>query len=110
MIAEADLAPAASIRTFRWSTCPTWLTFIRAVFEGADGVGLVQAQLNRLHANVSDAGAYMTLGVLYQLIGRKEEALACQDAALLHSRLFPNRRPPASRRPCRCWCSSPAAT
>ena len=49
---------------------------------------MAQAQLNRLHTDVTDAAAYMTLGTLYQLIGRKEEALACQDAALLHGQMF----------------------
>jgi hypothetical protein len=97
MIAEAVLAPYRIDPDARVVDMPNQATFIRAVFEGADGIGLVQAQLNRLHANVSDAAAYMTLGTLYQLIGRKEEALACQDAALLHSRLFSE--PPTSGEP-----------
>jgi hypothetical protein len=97
MIAEAELAPCRIDLSATVVDMPNQATFIRAVFEGTDGIGLVQAQLNRLHADASDAAAYMTLGTLYQLIGRKEEALACQDAALLHSRLF--REPPTSGEP-----------
>jgi glutathione synthase/RimK-type ligase-like ATP-grasp enzyme len=97
MIAETVLAPSRIDPDAPVVDMPNQASFIRAVFEGADGVGLIQAQLNRLHADVSDAAAYMTLGVLYQLIGRKEEALACQDAALLHSRLF--REPPTAGQP-----------
>ena len=94
MIAEADLASRRIDPDIPVVETPNLATFIRAVFEGADGVGLVQAQLNRLHADVTDASAYMVLGTLYQLIGRKEEALACQDAALLNARLFAE--PPTS--------------
>lgn len=97
MIAQTALAPCRIDRAAPVVDMANQATFIRAVFEGADGVGLVQAQLDRLHADVSDAAAYMTLGTLYQLIARKEEALACQDAALLHSRLF--RQPPTSVEP-----------
>lgn len=97
MIAQAALAPRCVDSDVPVVDMPNQAGFIRAVFEGADGVALVQAQLNRLHADVTDASAYMSLGTLYQLIGRKEEALACQDAALLHSRLF--REPPTSGAP-----------
>ena len=75
MIAEAELAPCRIDPATSVVDLPNQATFIRALFEGADGVGLIQAQLNRLHADVADVAAYMSLGTLYQLIGRKEEAL-----------------------------------
>ncbi|HUO21851.1 MAG TPA: hypothetical protein VMU59_04980 [Caulobacteraceae bacterium] len=67
---------------------PNQASWIRAMFEGADGIRLIQTQLDGLMENPADAARYMSLGVLYQLIGRKFEALACQDAALMHGRLF----------------------
>lgn len=97
MIAENALAPSCIDPAASVVDMPNQAGFIRAVFEGADGVALVQGQLDRLHADVTDASAYMSLGVLYQLIGRKDEALACQDAAFLHSRLF--RQPSLSAAP-----------
>ncbi|HVY33993.1 MAG TPA: hypothetical protein VG960_06185 [Caulobacteraceae bacterium] len=97
MIAEAALAASRIDPDAAVVDMPNQAGFIRAVFEGADGVALVQTQLDQLHADVTNASAYMSLGVLYQLIGRKDEALACQDAAFLHSRLF--RQPPSSADP-----------
>jgi hypothetical protein len=94
MIVQAPLGASRIAPDAPVIDMPNQAGFIRAVFEGGDGVALVQAQLDRLHADVTDASAYMSLGVLYQLIGRREEALACQDAAFLHSRLF--RQPPSS--------------
>jgi glutathione synthase/RimK-type ligase-like ATP-grasp enzyme len=67
---------------------PNPAAFIRGAFEGVDGMALVRAQLDHLMTDPTDAAGYMNLGVLYQLIGRKDEALACQEAALLHARLF----------------------
>jgi hypothetical protein len=67
---------------------PSQAAMIRAAFEGADVKVLIQEQLNRLHADVTDAGAYIALGLLYQLINQKENALACQDAGLEYARLY----------------------
>jgi hypothetical protein len=67
---------------------PNQAGLIRAAFEGADLTPMIQAQLDRLHADPADAGAYMTLGVLYQLFGQRENALACQDAALHYARAY----------------------
>jgi glutathione synthase/RimK-type ligase-like ATP-grasp enzyme len=67
---------------------PSQAGLIRAAFERADLTPMIQAQLDRLHQDPTDAGAYMTLGVLYQLFGQKENALACQDAALHYARAF----------------------
>jgi glutathione synthase/RimK-type ligase-like ATP-grasp enzyme len=71
---------------------PNQAGWIRGAFEGADGKALIQAELDILTADPTNAASYMNLGVLYQLISRKTEALACQDAALLHARAF--RQPP----------------
>jgi hypothetical protein len=94
MIAQEPFAPSRIDADAPVVDMPNQAGCIRAVFEGADGIGLIQAQLDRLHADLTDAAAYMTLSTLYQLIGRKEEGLACQQAALLHARLF--RQPPSS--------------
>ena len=67
---------------------PNQAALIRAVFEGADGVALVRARLSHLQAHPEDGGGFIALGTLYQLIGRRDEALACQDAAFLHGRVF----------------------
>ena len=67
---------------------------IRAVFEGADGIALIKTRLDHLQEHPEDAGTFLALGALYQLIGRKQEALGCQEAALLHGRVF--REPPSS--------------
>jgi glutathione synthase/RimK-type ligase-like ATP-grasp enzyme len=61
---------------------------LRKVFEGADIVPLIQAELDRLHADVTDAAAYLSLSLLYQLAGQKENGLACLDAGLHYARLF----------------------
>ena len=72
---------------------PNQAAFVRAAFEGANLTPLIQAQLNRLHADVTDASAYVTLSLLYQLAGQKQNGLACLDAGLCYARLF---RQPAS--------------
>lgn len=77
---------------------PDQAAVIRAVFEGADASALIQAQLDRLHADVTDAGAYITLALLYQLIGQKENGLACQEAGLHYARLYRQLSPGASLR------------
>src|SRR6201996_2287403 len=61
---------------------------LRAVFEGEDIVALIQQRLNRLHADVTDAAAYLSLSLLYQLAGQKENGLACLEAGLHYARLF----------------------
>jgi glutathione synthase/RimK-type ligase-like ATP-grasp enzyme len=77
---------------------PSQAALIRAAFEGADVTALVQEQLNRLHEDVTNAGAYITLGLLYQLMGQKENALACQDAGLHYARLYRQPAPPNALR------------
>jgi tetratricopeptide (TPR) repeat protein len=77
---------------------PSQAAMIRAAFEGADMTALIQAQLDRLHADPTEAGAYITLGLLYQLIGQKENALACQDAGLHYARLYRQSVPGADLR------------
>ncbi|MDB5458752.1 MAG: hypothetical protein JWO72_493 [Caulobacteraceae bacterium] len=67
---------------------PSQAAVLRAVFEGADATALIQEQLDRLHADVTDAGAYITLSLLYQLIGQKENGLACQEAGLHYARIY----------------------
>jgi glutathione synthase/RimK-type ligase-like ATP-grasp enzyme len=61
---------------------------LRKVFEGADIVPLVQAELDRLHDDVTDAAAYVSLSLLYQLMGQKENGLACLAAGLHYACLF----------------------
>ena len=61
---------------------------LRQVFEGADIVPLVQAELTRLHDDVTDAAAYVSLSLLYQLMGQKENGLACLEAGLHYACLF----------------------
>ncbi len=67
---------------------PNQAAFIRAAFEGVDPTPMIQEQLNRLHADVTDASAYVTLSLLYQLAGQRENGLACLDAGLYYARLF----------------------
>ncbi len=71
---------------------------LRKVFEGADVVPLIQAELNHLHADVTDAAAYMSLSLLYQLYGQKENGLACQEAGLHYARLYRQPVPGATLR------------
>ncbi len=67
---------------------PDQAALVRAAFEGADLTVLIQAQLDRLHADVTEAGAYISLALLYQLMGQKENGLACQEAGLHYARLY----------------------
>lgn len=67
---------------------PSQAAVLRAMFEGADPVPLIQAQLDLLHADATNASAYITLSLLYQLIGQKENGLACQEAGLHYARIF----------------------
>jgi hypothetical protein len=61
---------------------------LRKMFEGADPVPLIQAELDRLHRDVTDAAAYISLSLLYQLIGQKDNGLQCLEAGLHYARVF----------------------
>jgi hypothetical protein len=61
---------------------------LRTMFEGADPVPLIQAELNRLHKDVTDAAAYISLSLLYQLVGQKDNGLQCLEAGLHYARVF----------------------
>ena len=67
---------------------PSQAALLRAAFEGQDVAPMIQSQLDLLHADATDSSAYMSLSLLYQLIGQKENGLACQDAALHYARLY----------------------
>lgn len=67
---------------------PNQATLLRQVFEGADIVPLIQAELDKLHKDITDAAAYVSLSLLYQLAGQKENGLACLDAGLHYARQF----------------------
>jgi hypothetical protein len=67
---------------------PNQAALLRKVFEGADIVPLIQAELNKLHKDITDAAAYVSLSLLYQLAGQKENGLACLDAGLHYARMF----------------------
>jgi glutathione synthase/RimK-type ligase-like ATP-grasp enzyme len=71
---------------------------LRAVFEGADIAALIQERLNRLHADLTDAGAYISLSLLYQLAGQKENGLGCLEAGLHYARLYRQPNPEATLR------------
>jgi glutathione synthase/RimK-type ligase-like ATP-grasp enzyme len=61
---------------------------IRAVFEGQDIIPMIQQRLDRLHADLTDAAAYVSLSLLYQLAGQKENGLTCLEAGLHYARLY----------------------
>jgi hypothetical protein len=67
---------------------PSQAALLRKVFEGADIVPLIQAELDRLHKDITDAAAYVSLSLLYQLAGQKENGLACLEAGLHYARAF----------------------
>jgi hypothetical protein len=67
---------------------PNQAALLRKVFEGADIVPLIQAELDKLHRDITDAAAYVSLSLLYQLAGQKENGLACLDAGLHYARMF----------------------
>jgi hypothetical protein len=67
---------------------PNQAGLLRLVFEGADIVPLIQAELDKLHKDITDAGAYVSLSLLYQLAGQKENGLACLEAGLHYARMF----------------------
>ena len=70
---------------------PNQAALLRKVFEGADVVPLIQAELDKLHKDITDASAYVSLSLLYQLVGQKENGLACLDAGLHYARMFRQR-------------------
>jgi glutathione synthase/RimK-type ligase-like ATP-grasp enzyme len=61
---------------------------LRKMFEGEPVVPLIQVELDKLHRDVTDAGAYLSLSLLYQLAGQKENGLACLEAGLHYARVF----------------------
>jgi glutathione synthase/RimK-type ligase-like ATP-grasp enzyme len=61
---------------------------LRAVFEGADVTALIQERLDRLHADLTDAAAYVSLSLIYQLAGQRDNGLACLEAGLHYARLY----------------------
>jgi hypothetical protein len=67
---------------------PNQAALLRKVFEGADIVPLIQAELDKLHKDITDAAAYVSLSLLYQLAGQKENGLACLEAGLHYARMF----------------------
>ena len=67
---------------------PIQAALLRQVFEGADIVPLIQAELDRLHHDLTDAAAYVSLSLLYQLTGDRENGLACLEAGLHYACLF----------------------
>ena len=67
---------------------PNQAALLRKVFEGAEIVPLIQAELDKLHKDITDASAYVSLSLLYQLAGQKENGLACLDAGLHYARMF----------------------
>jgi hypothetical protein len=67
---------------------PNQAALLRQVFEGVDMVSLIQAELDKLHRDVTDAAAYMSLSLLYQLAGQKDNGLACMEAGLHYARIY----------------------
>jgi hypothetical protein len=67
---------------------PNQAALLRKVFEGADIVPLIQDELDKLHKDLTDAGAYVSLSLLYQLAGQKENGLGCLEAGLHYARMF----------------------
>jgi hypothetical protein len=80
----ADLTPV----TDPLVDLPSQAALLRKVFEGADIAPLIQAELDRLHKDITDAAAYVSLSLLYQLAGQKENGLACLEAGLHYARAF----------------------
>ncbi len=76
-------------------------SFLRRAFEGGDMLAAAQAEVERGQAENDPVVALMNLGLLYQLIGQKEQALRCQEAGLAAQRLFRHAAPPAADPPLR---------
>ena len=77
---------------------PSQAALLRQVFEGADIVPLIQAELDRLHHDLTDAAAYVSLSLLYQLTGDRENGLACLEAGLHYACLFRQPAPAGAQR------------
>lgn len=75
--------------------------FLRRAFEGGDMLAAAQAEVARGQAENDPVVALMNLGLLYQLIGQKDQALRCQEAGLASQRLFRHAAPPADTPPLR---------
>ena len=82
--ALADITPV----TDPMVELPNQAALLRRVFEGAEIIPLIQAELDKLHKDVTDAAAYLSLSLLYQLASQKDNGLACQEAGLHYARLF----------------------
>jgi len=67
---------------------PSQAALLRQVFEGADIVPLIQAELDKLHKDITDAAAYVSLSLLYQLAGQKENGIGCLEAGLHYASAF----------------------
>ncbi|MGZ3273374.1 MAG: ATP-grasp domain-containing protein [Caulobacteraceae bacterium] len=80
----ADLTPVSDPLV----DLPSQAALLRKVFEGADVVPLIQAELDKLHKDLTDAAAYVSLSLLYQLAGQKENGLACLEAGLHYACAF----------------------
>jgi hypothetical protein len=80
----ADLTPVSDPLV----ELPSQAALLRQVFEGADIVPLIQAELDKLHKDITDAAAYVSLSLLYQLAGQKENGLACLEAGLHYASAF----------------------
>ena len=75
--------------------------YVRTAFEGGDLARLVGEELARLSSPAEAASAFLNLATLYQLAGRRDDALACQAAALERSRLFRHAAPRPAAPPLR---------
>ena len=62
--------------------------FIRQAFEGVELAPLIQARLEGLGSGKGDAARQLELGLLFQLVGEREQALAHQAAALNTQRVY----------------------
>ena len=80
----ADLTPV----TDPLVDLPSQAALLRKVFEGAEIVPLIQAELDKLHKDITDAAAYVSLSLLYQLAGQKENGMACLEAGLHYANAF----------------------
>ena len=61
---------------------------VRLAFEGADMAPLIAAEHSRMERGAPIPAALFNLSILYQLVGRRDDALACQAAALRGQRLY----------------------
>ncbi len=73
--------------------------FIRAAFEGAPLAPLIAERLGALGSGEGDEGRLLELGLLFQLVGEKERAMLCQQAALEACSTYrqPGSSPPSLR-------------